>query len=943
MKKSLQSLIFLLAALMVPIHALAITDGVNYEPVNGIKIVNQWIFDRVHSGSAYSSNAICSQRARTATMDQGIIYVARSEERSVIIGNDTILQSVIHRFSAADGSQLEDLPLTLDGVPYGRFLGVTSIGKDNFHHIWVAPMTNTTQQYVPVYMVNTETGELTLVVELDKGVALNRTDYLDVIGDLSREEAECNIMTVSGSTADPGFPTLYRMHADQGGEWEGGFDGVPYMDIINFYPDTKTGFSLAPTIKMIEGQDEISRYSGSMFFIDCFDAPPVLYDINGSIVDTFDDVDPALWPKSAPNGCIDFNLDGHDFFVYVIADMNGSGNGCQANICELGEGRSLSGMTKYWKIPADSLGKVNDTGLRLHCFDVEYGTDSEGNEEVTLFTFKVYNGMAVYKLSVIDESTMFVIDGIRYKKIGQNQVQVERLVANTGVVEIPETVTYEGMYYQVTSIESRAFKGYSLDLLVLPITITSIDPHVFMDCTLQSLLITGDGAWQCDSIFTSVESLYIGSGITNICGMVINADKIFSYASTPPVCDESTFSDYGATLHVPATSFAAYFTADYWCNFGNIVGDAVEPLGVALNKESTDLLVNDLLHLTATVTPTNATPNTVTWNTTDATVAIVDDGLVTVVGQGECDIIASCLNKKAMCHITAGVIEVTSISLSQEEAFLEVNEQVTLTATVTPDNATYGTVNWRTSNSAVAVVDANGMVRAVGTGECDIIATCGEKQAVCHVIVVPQKIYITLDKHTANVLPNHMVTLNPSVTPVSTELKVTSSDPTIAAARIVNGVVQVVGISEGTVAITVGSVDGYAIADTCQVTVYTEIGDVNCDGFVNISDVTDLIDYLLSGNDNSVSQTNADCDKDGKVNIADVTTLIDFLLSERWPWEPDHEWVDLGLPSGILWATCNVGANAPEEYGDYFAWGKPNPNRSITGPPISGATAAIIH
>ena len=36
----------------------------------------------------------------------------------------------------------------------------------------------------------------------------------------------------------------------------------------------------------------------------------------------------------------------------------------------------------------------------------------------------------------------------------------------------------------------------------------------------------------------------------------------------------------------------------------------------------------------------------------------------------------------------------------------------------------------------------------------------------------------------------------------------------------------------------------------------------------------------------------------------------------------DHAYVDLGLPSGLLWATCNVGANAPEEYGDYFAWGE---------------------
>ena len=395
MKKSLLLFITLLTAAL---SAWAVTDGQTYPEVNGIKIVNQWIFDRVHTPAAYTNSPICNQRARTATMDQGIIYVARSEERAVIIGTDTISQSVIHRFSAADGTELEDLPLTLDGAPYGRFLGVASIGKDSFHHIWVAPMTSTAQQYIPVYLVDTETGELTLVVEMDKGDAPQRTDYLDVIGDLTLEQAECNIMTVAGSTADPGFPTLYRMHADQGGDWEGGFDGDPYMDIINFYPETKTGFSLAPVIKMIEGPDEESRYSGEMFYIDCFDTAPVIYDFSGSVIDSFEDVDPELWPKATPNGCVEFKLDDRDFFVYVIADMNGNGYGCQANICELGEGQSLAGMTKYWKIPADSLGKVNDSGLRVHSFAVEYGVDDEGFEEITLFTFKAYNGMAVYKI-----------------------------------------------------------------------------------------------------------------------------------------------------------------------------------------------------------------------------------------------------------------------------------------------------------------------------------------------------------------------------------------------------------------------------------------------------------------------------------------------------------------------------------------------------------------
>jgi hypothetical protein len=38
-----------------------------------------------------------------------------------------------------------------------------------------------------------------------------------------------------------------------------------------------------------------------------------------------------------------------------------------------------------------------------------------------------------------------------------------------------------------------------------------------------------------------------------------------------------------------------------------------------------------------------------------------------------------------------------------------------------------------------------------------------------------------------------------------------------------------------------------------------------------------------------------------------------------------HEYVDLGLPSGLKWATCNVGATTPEDYGDYFAWGEVEP------------------
>lgn len=43
-----------------------------------------------------------------------------------------------------------------------------------------------------------------------------------------------------------------------------------------------------------------------------------------------------------------------------------------------------------------------------------------------------------------------------------------------------------------------------------------------------------------------------------------------------------------------------------------------------------------------------------------------------------------------------------------------------------------------------------------------------------------------------------------------------------------------------------------------------------------------------------------------------------------------HEWVDLGLPSGLKWATCNVGASEPEEFGDYYAWGETEPKSEYT-------------
>ena len=59
--------------------------------------------------------------------------------------------------------------------------------------------------------------------------------------------------------------------------------------------------------------------------------------------------------------------------------------------------------------------------------------------------------------------------------------------------------------------------------------------------------------------------------------------------------------------------------------------------------------------------------------------------------------------------------------------------------------------------------------------------------------------------------------------------------------------------------------------------------------------------------------------------VAKVDSISMVAPVEKPNSENGHEWVDLGLPSGLKWATCNVGANNPEEYGDYFAWGEVKP------------------
>lgn len=95
-------------------------------------------------------------------------------------------------------------------------------------------------------------------------------------------------------------------------------------------------------------------------------------------------------------------------------------------------------------------------------------------------------------------------------------------------------------------------------------------------------------------------------------------------------------------------------------------------------------------------------------------------------------------------------------------------------------------------------------------------------------------------------------------------------------------------------------------------------GDVNADHEVNIADINAAIDLMMGGGYTPA----ADVNSDGELSIADVNAIIDIILGCG---EPTPDYVDLGLPSGTVWATRNVGAIRAEDSGDYFAWGETEP------------------
>ncbi len=270
---------------------------------------------------------------------------------------------------------------------------------------------------------------------------------------------------------------------------------------------------------------------------------------------------------------------------------------------------------------------------------------------------------------------------------------------------------------------------------------------------------------------------------------------------------------------------------------GTVIGAAVltssctkEPVSISVSPSSVELTEGESSRLSASVAPADAKYGSISWSSSNDAVAVVSsDGTVHAMSAGTATITASTegIQGTATVKVKSKVLPVESVTIDKTSIELTEGDSETLTATVKPDNATDKSVSWKTGDSSVATVDANGTVTAVKSGETTITVTTndGGKTATCKVAVIA-RIYpvesVLLDKAEVTITEGETAELIATVKPDNATDKSVSwkSGDTSVATVDENGTITAVIPGETT--ITVTTTDGGKTAE-CKVTVSERI------------------------------------------------------------------------------------------------------------------------
>ncbi|MCR5215852.1 MAG: Ig-like domain-containing protein [Lachnospiraceae bacterium] len=254
---------------------------------------------------------------------------------------------------------------------------------------------------------------------------------------------------------------------------------------------------------------------------------------------------------------------------------------------------------------------------------------------------------------------------------------------------------------------------------------------------------------------------------------------------------------------------------------------------ITLDKTFSYVHKGGYIDLIPTTTTDTATDKSITWKTGNSAVAVVDEnGRVTGTGLGKTTITALAADgggASAVCEIQV-INPITALSLAPTTLNMIQDDTYIVSASITPSDATVKSLDWTTTNSAVATVDNDGEITAVGGGKCRIIATTKDDTNLSAYVTVyvtakTNATAITLNSTAITIDIGEVRKLNAITTPskITEELGWYSSDTGLVT---VDNNGNVTGIAEGTATVVCYGKNSN-VQGTCQVTVRSKYVNAN--------------------------------------------------------------------------------------------------------------------
>jgi len=550
----------------------------------------------------------------------------------------------------------------------------------------------------------------------------------------------------------------------------------------------------------------------------------------------------------------------------------------------------------------------------------------------------------------------FMVDGIYYN-INGNEATVTFAFNDydypslyyTGDVIIPDTVTFDGITYPVTAIGEWAF-SYSENMtsVSIPNTVTSIDRQAFFDCsslstvTIPSSVTTIDEEAFCNC--HSLTNMTIPSSVMSI------GDGAFGFCENlKSLTVESGNNKYDSRDDCNAIIETASNTLIAGCQ-NTVIPNSVTAIGISgfsgcsgltsFNIPNSVTAIGEDAFACCHGLNSVDVPNSVTtigeyaFRNCENLTSVTIGNAVTTIGEGAFD---GCVS---LASLNLGN-SVTSIG---DVAFLSCHS---LTSLFIPKSVTsIGKAAFNGCNGLTTIVVESGNTAYDSRDNCNALieTTSNTLMQGCDNTIIPNSITAIGDEAFCECEGLKSVTIPGCVTTIGQaafmnchalmDVYCYITDPSSLSVNTFtffydNGDAHDGNYSGRTLHVPYGTVNAYQLNEhwfpyfeqIVEMNPEMElIGDVNFDGQIDIADINAIMDIIITW-----YAPEADVNRDGEVTIADINAIIDIIMCSNEEPEPEHEWVDLGLPSGTLWATCNIGANSPEERGDYFAWGETEP------------------